>query len=302
MMRSTDGGKTFVRVTYPSAFGPGWTVGGKSFWFANADDGYLYVSSSSTFGLYWTWNGGKTWRLIQPGGSRAWRDSPVSGPLASPIVTTEGRAYVLVLEGCSTYRCKSVALASSPVGRDSWTTRPIPLDEATSSAGLAAFGSTVWLIETLDGGSMAHVFVSDNGGKGFSNLPTKGMLGGSCTATATSITTLWGYCIGGNTGSAVRSTDGGRVCKGLPGTGSPNASSILPISDDEAVFLDETSTHLWLTRDGGTHFTSVLSNVPGGGYVAFASKTTWLVLGSGSRLWRTTNGGNTWQPVKAPRV
>ncbi len=85
MMRITDGGKTFVRATYPSALGPGWTVGGKPFWFANADDGYLYVSSPPTFGLYWTWDGGKTWRLIQPGDSPAWRDSPVSGPLASPI-------------------------------------------------------------------------------------------------------------------------------------------------------------------------------------------------------------------------
>ena len=305
MMRSTDGGKTFVRITYPSGLPPGWTVGGKPFWFANADDGYLYVLSSSTFGLYWTRNGGKSWRLIQPGGSWAWRDSPVSGPLASPVVTTEGWAYVLVLKGCSTDGCKSVALASSPVTSDSWTARPVPVNEATSSASLAAFGSKVWLIVTLDGGSAAHVLVSENGGKRFSNLASTGMLGLPCGATATSLTTLWGFCITGNAGYAVRSSDGGRVFKYLPGTTSPNASSILPISNDEAVFTNETSTHLRLTRDGGASFSPVLSNVYGGCAVAFASKTTWLVLGQFGRshpMWRTANGGSTWQPVKAPSV
>jgi photosystem II stability/assembly factor-like uncharacterized protein len=303
MMRSTDGGNTFVRVSYPST-SPPFEATGQSFWFGNAEDGYLYVSSSSTHGLYWTRNGGKSWRNIQPGGSRAWRDAPVSGPLASPIVTTDGRAYVLVLEGCSTDSCKSVVLASSPVTSDTWTTKPVPVNEATSSAGLAAFGSKVWLIVTLDGGSPAHVLVSENDGQSFSTLPSKGMLG-LCSAIATSPTTLWGFCITGNAGYAVRSTYGGRIFKYLPGTTSPNASNILPVSDDEVIFQDETSTHLRLTRDGGASFSSVLSNVYGGCAVAFASKTTWLVLGlfgQNHPMWRTTNGGRTWQPVKVPRV
>jgi len=191
------------------------------------------------------------------------------------------------------------------VTSDTWTTKAVPVNEATSSAGLAAFGSKVWLIVTLDGGSPAHVLVSGNDGQSFSNLASKGMLGSGCHATATSDMTLWGFCITGMAGYAVRSTDGGRVFKYLPGTTSPNASNILPVSDDEAIFQDETSTHLRLTRDGGAHFSSVLSNVYGGCAVAFASKPTWLVLGlfgQNHPMWRTTNAGSSWQPVKVPSV
>src|SRR5208283_3478603 len=75
IMRSTNGGATFVRVAYPAASQPlsqPQDVGDEPFWFANAEDGYLYVSSA-TFGLYWTEDGGKMWRLVQPGGPLAWR-------------------------------------------------------------------------------------------------------------------------------------------------------------------------------------------------------------------------------------
>lgn len=292
LMRSSDGGKSWVQVGTPPP--PVDTLA-----FANREDGYAYFpgDTTETSVLYWTKDAGKSWRLAPT-------DFQQSQDLS--IIATRGLAYALGYQDCLPDRgCKSLDLSSSAVTSNVWTTRRVPVDTAKYTVGLAAFGSKVWLIVTLAGGSKAELFVSHDGGKSFASLPSTGMAGLGCHATATSGATLWGFCPTGMAGYAVRSTDGGRVFKYLPGTTSPNASNILPVSDDEAIFEDETSTHLRLTRDGGASFTSVLSGVYGGCAVAFASKTTWLVLGQFGQnhpMWRTTNGGRSWRPVKVPSV
>ena len=102
--------------------------------------------------------------------------------------------------------CRSQTLASSAVTSDVWTTRPLrlPVDEAIQPVGLAAFGSKVWLIAT------GVLSVSFDGGRSFASLPSTGMFGLACYATATSTMTLWGFCATGSLGYAVRSTNGGR--------------------------------------------------------------------------------------------
>ena len=70
---------------------------------------------------------------------------------------------------------------------------------------------------------------------------------------------------------------------------------------------------MWLTRDNGRHFSAVrfssLWQSPNYGFsIAFASTTTWLVLGiyeqpgGANLMWRTRNDGRSWQPVKVPTV
>ena len=58
LMRSTDGGKTFVRVGTPP-------VGTYGIEFANRQDGYTYIADlqDDQSSLYWTDDGGKSWRL-----------------------------------------------------------------------------------------------------------------------------------------------------------------------------------------------------------------------------------------------
>jgi photosystem II stability/assembly factor-like uncharacterized protein len=303
LVRSTDGGKSFVRVGSPPA-----SV--DALQFANHEDGYAYSqwSSDEPTPLYWTGNGGKTWRLV-----------PLRFPASrSPsIVIASGRAYVLVPKDClADGECDSQELASSAVTSDAWvTTRlQLPVDEATGPIGLAAFGSKVWLIGA---GEHADLLVSDNGGRSFASLPSTGMEGLACDATATSPTTLWGFCATGMLGYAVRSTAGGRSFAALSGWNrgfkgeAANSGLILPLSDTEAIFRPGGSG-MWLTRDGGgdfsfVRFSSLWQNPNYRFSIAFASTTNWLVLGAQepgehNLMWCTTDGGRSWWRVDSPRL
>jgi photosystem II stability/assembly factor-like uncharacterized protein len=290
LMRSTDGGKSFVRVGTPP-------VGMYGIEFANHEDGYVY--SAGTQGdlsrLYSTDDGGKSWRLA-------------FARFRAPVVVTGSRAYALVPEDCSTEgQCKSLKLSSSVVGGDAWRESQLPLtvDQAENPFGWAAFGSKVWLI--LTSVSTAQVLRSHDGGRTFSELTPGGYVGGlGCSLSATSLTTLWGFCVTGNGGYGIRSTDGGKnfVTVLTPG-GLSNAVEIYPVSGNEAIFV---AGGLWLTRNGGRHFSSLL-RVPQSYQceVALASATTWFVFGfSGygppNLMWRTNNGGRSWQSVKSPSV
>ena len=305
LMRSADGGQSFVRVGTPPP-----SVDALAF--ANREDGYAYFQGSTTEKsvLYWTGDSGKSWRLAPA----AFQESQVLS-----IVATEGRAYVLADEHCAVNRgCKTLDFGSSAVTDDTWTIRGVPVDTAQYNVGLAAFGSKVWLVVVSGGGSNSKVLVSDDGGASFTNLPSTGMGGLACRATATSATTLWGFCATGSLGYAARSTDGGRHFamlsgwnRGLKG-GASNGGVLLPLSNTEAIFQPGVAD-MWLTRDGGAHFSAVrfssLWQSESYGFdIAFASTTTWLVLGvnegpGGSNLmWRTTNGGRSWQLVKAPNI
>ncbi len=317
VMRSSDGGRSFVKTgTLPAAY--------YQITFANREDGYAFGSGGplNETRLYWTGDGGKTWRFALA----RFRNSP-----PQVVAITGGRAYVLVGTNCSPGLCKSLQLASSPVTSDTWTARPVPLTvgEVEKPFGWAVFASTVWVIMTS--GRSAHLLVSHNGGTTFSKLTpggrafskmTAGGLGAlGCNLTATSPTTLWGFCASDNGGDAIRSTDGGRsfVSVRTPGGnylltpgGMSNYFVIYPTSDSEAIFSPD-SGDVWLTRDGGKHFTSLLRIPHSSEYtcqVALASGRTWLVFAfsfyrqprSPYLMWRTTNAGRSWQPVKAPSV
>ena len=192
LMRSADGGKSFVRVGTPPA-------GIYGIEFANLLDGYAYSVGSPNDRLYWTGDGGKTWRL-------AFARFLYLPPQA--VEVTDGRAYVLVPENCSQGLCKALQLASSPVTSDTWTTRQLPLTavEAEDRFGWAAFGSNLWFVWTLRN---PYLLVSHDGGRTFSKLTPGGYLQAlGCTLTATSPITLWGFCPTGNVGYAVRQPTG----------------------------------------------------------------------------------------------
>ena len=234
ILRSDDGGSTWVRVGAPpvrSTSGTMIEVYLDSLTFANRDDGYAYGDDPSFGQTYWSHDGGETWhRLRHP------------GIFASPIITTQGHAYGLIYKGnpdipISTPSSDSVTfvLASSLVTSGTWTMRPLPILGEDNGVSVAAYGSKVWLIVIKNGGGYARLLVSSDGGRNFSSFPSHGMGGYDCTAAPTSDETLWGFCATGSEGYAVRSTDGGRDFVSLP-PGSSNGGSILPVSDDEAIF------------------------------------------------------------------
>ena len=292
LTRSTDGGKSFVRVgTPPPAVA--------TLDFANREDGYAYddenLGPNNETPLYWTRDGGKSWRPV-----------PSLGLLASPIVTANGRAFVAVYRGCSENICQSLDVASSAVTGDSWTVKPLPLTRHAWNfyeVGLTAFGSNLWVAVAVPAFN-GVVFFSEDGGHDLSVLPTEGLEGLRCDLSATSPAVLWGFCITGLLGYFVRSSDGGRRFLGLQPPGeAANSNDYLALSDDDALLDVEAVQHILMTKNGGRTFVR-LSEAPKGVGVADIvplSATNWFAQGS-SGLWRTTNDGRSWQPVEAPTV
>jgi photosystem II stability/assembly factor-like uncharacterized protein len=127
------------------------------------------------------------------------------------------------------------------------------------------------------------------------------MEGLGCTADAVSATTLWGFCLTGLLGYAMRSPDGGRHFANVKR--STDAGSIIPLSADEAMLACQCFPNGLLTRDGGAHFLPLISLKDlGGAFIldmACANMTTWLML-AGNSIWRTANGGRSWRTVKLP--
>jgi len=177
-----------------------------------------------------------------------------------------------------------VVLVSSAVTSETWTTRLLPVGTAGASVDLAVSGTKLWLVVIGVHGGNARLFVSKNRGRSFAKLTSTGMRGEYCSATATSVKSLWGYCIQGNTGYAFRSTDGGSYFFRLavPANPSESIDSVLPASDAEAVFEVPDFDTLLLTRDGGEHFSPALRSqaLYASFLVAFVNATTWLLLGN----------------------
>ena len=313
IFESENGGATFTQVGVPPVragfFGTqaditprGLPTG--SLLFANREDGYAYSSGGPTGedSFYWTGDGGTTWQRVQLGGA-----------LAAPVVVADGRAYAVTYE-CRSATCSSYDLVSSPVAENDWTAIRNFLLVETKGEGqnvsLSAFGSSIWLVLTPQGGGQGgRLLVSRDYGRVWSALPPD-QIGGafSCSITATSVQTLWGTCYGLHSSATVRSTDGGRLFFGIKGSSPLPDVSLFPLSDQEAVLLDSFtgSWNLEVTTDGGRNFRSVLANRELFA-VGFATGTTWVVLGGpnnggANALYRTTNSGRSWQPLKAPTV
>ena len=300
LTRSNDGGKSFVKVGSP----PAPVASSPPFLgllnFANREDGYVQGKQGTP--LYWTGDGGESWEPVPP-----------RGDLYS-LVTTGGHAYALWCDGGGPNCDSDYYLAVSSVAGNSWTT--IALSPTTNGqiVFLAAWKSRVWLISTPAGGGLTHVLVSSDGGRSFSKSSTTGLSGYSATAIATSFQTLWGISYFGSMEGLSRSTDGGirfvafkEDAAGLaflPGT------RVFPVSNDEALAADSLGLGLFLTENGGQSFTRVLRRAQIL-EVGFATRNVWLALGNPNptvavprptNIWRTTNGGRSWQSVKAPTV
>ncbi len=274
IVRSVDGEATFQRVGAPGVRSQQRLSSGVgSFVFANAHDKYVTLSEYSTVSgfdrLYWSADGGESWGLV-----------PLSGQLASPVVATGGRVYILVTPcpASRQYACHTLALASARVGSDPWHTLAVPAVQGFSETTMAAFGSTVWLGFVHNGGGSLEVMKSNDDGRHFSAPRVIPLVQGlSCQLSATSASTLWGYCVTGMEGYGIRSADGGRAFTNF--LRASNSTSFLPFSNSVAVY-DIPLIGGFLTTDGGLHFTRLLLSTHTGFVIASASPTRWLAVGT----------------------
>jgi photosystem II stability/assembly factor-like uncharacterized protein len=286
LLRSTDGGKHFVRVVRPpihSRFTPTLT-------FANARDGYAYVGAGTP--LYATRDGGASWQRSGP------------APEGAAFATAGGYAYMVV--GRHT-------LERSPVGRNAWQKLSLPFSTSGGSIGLAAYGSHVWVVGTTPSRKpqfYSRLGRSSNRGSTFvvhSGPCEAGLPGG---VTPFDARTLWAVCSSGMMASLALSTNGGRTFAirsfhdpgglGLPSM--TNAASIAPASARVAVLTRGAGGAFLRTIDGGLHWSVVphTGRIQGVIWLVFTTSRVGAALvqiRSGTDLWRTMDAGASWHSL-----
>lgn len=169
---------------------------------------------------------------------------------------------------------------------------------------LAARGPNVWFLgpprRGADFDTLAH---STDHGRSFESRkgPCPSELGGTLVPTADRV--VWAVCDTGNFDQTYRSRDNGRSFRLARTPGESNGASIAPFSADEAVLDVGGIRSLYRTTDGGARWSEVRSTPQNGTFLWLTSTTnrrgfavieTWAPA---QRVWRTTNGGATWQPL-----
>jgi photosystem II stability/assembly factor-like uncharacterized protein len=284
LVRSTDAGRRFTRVGWPSFPAQG---SAPKLQFANARDGFAYVEGGTP--LYVTHDGGHTWR----------REGPNRHVAA--FASAGGYAYLLA----GRHR-----IERSPVGRTSW--RRLPLIVSHRPFSLAARGSNVWFLgPPRRRPDFDTVAVSSDGGRTFATRkgPCLAELGGALVAAGGGV--VWAVCPTGNMGELLLSTDGGRSFPAVRSVHDPgglrepslvNSAELAAASPRVAVLSRGANGALLRTTDTGRHWRTV----PGTGgieqvfWLGFTTRrvgTAVVQTRSGAELWRTTDGGATWHSV-----
>ncbi|HZU81165.1 MAG TPA: hypothetical protein VE991_14700, partial [Acidimicrobiales bacterium] len=136
IVRTTDGGATFVSVPSPAVAVPGDGSGTSSdptLRFADDRDGYAFVIQTAS--LFSTHDGGATWRPVAVGDVLA-------------FATGAGQVTVVTATCVATANppCSGWALARSPVSSDAFTSAPLPFTPGAPNVDLQMHGADLWLI------------------------------------------------------------------------------------------------------------------------------------------------------------
>lgn len=282
LLRSTDGGKKFVRVGLPQLSLQGETA---SLTFVSAHLGYLIAPAGR---FYVTHDGGADW---QPSGPKGVRDVAIGG----------GEIYVLSKD----------RFERSPLDRGAWQAVSLPV-RYRFLVSLAARGKKVWLL-----GSTRHIRAGDvilrstDRGKTFrkGHGPCIPELGGRLVPAGGGV--VWAVCPSGMMAGLSVSTNGGRTFPshrsfhdpgGLRMPALTNGAQIFPFSAREAVLFGGAQGPLLRTADLGRRWTYVrhtdrIEQVFWAGFatnrVGGALVTTRAHPNDASFM-RTTDGGATW--------
>ncbi|GAA2756702.1 sialidase family protein [Actinopolymorpha rutila] len=239
---------------------------------ADAKDGWAYGGA-----LWSTHDGGRGWRQVRS----------VPG-LVEQLETANGTTYALVRDG-STW-----TLWRSPSGEDTWSRVGVDLH---TPASLAVTSKVVAVTDRS--GNAAFVLTSADDGKTFEQHPTPcnaDLSGGRLSATADS---MWLTCPTGTAAQVHVSRDGGAswsaVSSGTPAI-SGTATALGARSAQQAVVAVPGKALLVSGSDQPAQ-----TKVEGLGtptYAGFTSDQVGYILDVDGGLFRTVDGGGTWQPVQ----
>lgn len=283
LLRSTDSGRSFERVTAPPADG--------TIRFSDSRHGFAYGVSS----LWATRDGGVTWRLS------------LRHVLA--FATGAGRIYAVTGRCNAKGSCTGIGLARSPVTADAWASSAMPFAHASPNFDLAVTGASVWLFGgQYSGGRLDNLLArSVDHGRRFltSSAPCEADLAAELEPSPDG--TLWAFCPTGMMGAAWRSPDGGRTFKPLPiARCCINGAQLAPASATTAVLAPSVSGRpaLLRTTDEGRHWKAVRVPKPVLACLSIGftdRRDGWALVQvhptGPAELWRTVDGGSSWQRV-----
>jgi hypothetical protein len=283
ILRTTDGGRSFVRLAAPPLPSNGTTPFLR---FADRRDGYAFVPGLGGR-LFATHDGGRTWARIARG-----------TPLA--FATGGGNVYLLTAR-CTVTRCSVYRFERASVSGGAWSSRPPPFVPAAADFDLAARGSDVWLLGAPRLDRHAALARSTDGGRMFvvAPAPCYSDLGGRLEPTSASV--VWAICPTGLMAGAWRSVDGGVHFTPLRTGGLVNSAALAPASDTTAVVAaNGAGARLERTVDGGATWRPVGTPAMGDiwPFIGFTDSQVGVAIAGDGALWRTTNGGVAWSRVR----
>ena len=267
IIRTTDGGRTFVGIPAPRAPGFGYV---SQLRFANADDGFAFGPE-----LWTTHDGGTHWLR--------WGIGKVNDLAASG-----GWAYAVVTNNVTGIG----ELERAPVDGNYW--QPLPA-AGDASGGLWVQGSVV-LVESASKGSQ-QLRISRDGGLTFTAYRVPPSV--ACQFEESAPPVVWAHCATGTLSGTWRSTQGGQnlvpVAQRFPEL--PNSAAFGSASATTAV---DGYQALYRTVDGGASWSKVFgpTGISAWQYIGFTDPTHGAALGyigsqraSNERLYYTTDGG-----------
>ena len=186
ILRTTDGGGSFVGVPAPATPLAVRDGGYTQIRFADPDDGFAFDPA-----LYATHDGGVTWHPVDVGG------------VVADLAITSGQVYAVVAPS-NARSATSPRLMRSPVTQDAWTT----LSAAGAvEPGLSAQGSDAGSSARQNAGAVGtNLLVSQDGGASFTTHPSPSP-GLPCQFEAPARPVLWARCNTGMMSGVWRSTD-----------------------------------------------------------------------------------------------
>ena len=302
LFRTGDGGAHFRQVTAPVVRGrTGRPLPILTLVFVDPNHGYAIAGDprvNRPAVLLYTADAARSWRRARlPGAAAAHVDS---------VAGHGGRVFAAAIRCSSPVRCRDVTVYSSPTGSGSWhrTGAALPARDSESGVGLAAWGSTVWLMLGMGDSRHPMTLRSTNSARTFTTLPPT-TYAVTCSPAATSVRVIWTSCRTG-TMLAFQRTSGGGSGRSLPVEGAGTGDTFLdPLSDSVAYFGTAFGRQagLYRTRDGGRRFTSVAGFPRRAARSGIAAQVTFLdtrvglAILRGLNLLRTADGGHTWRRI-----